>query len=621
MRHVNRSARVLAGTSLLVMGAAAQAQNNALQFDGSNDRVQVALPPVFNDLANQDFSVSLWLRPDGVSTARVFFAQESTTEFASILLGSGTTPYLYVSRASGLVGMTTGVPLPSGQWSHLTTTWTAATGTAHIFVNGIESALISGGSSSTGTSGVMTLGSRTDGAQPLNGALDGFRIWSTALDANQVRAEAASTCGAGAPLVASYEFDIGTPGGNNAGLISLPDTSGAGFNGTLMNFALIGATSNWIASPVTRTTPALVFDPPLPAVLMTGEDGSGYTGTVQLAAPPSGDVVVQIGSSNTAEGVATPASIPIAASDWNVPHAVSILGVDDGVIDGPVDYSVGITVQSTDACYGAITQTLDAVNADNDVTTVAPTGVIQAEGDAGTSNFVFDLTLAEAVSGGVSVTFETADGTALAGTDYIATSGSVTFTGNTGEVQHVSVPVIGNLLAQGDRTFSLHLTGTSNPQVTANPAQADGVIVDDDFDVGVTLDDGVNAVLPAQPLTYQLVVSNHSPTLDAGLVHVVFGTNPLLENVAWTCVPFAGAGCAPSGSGTLDESMQMPPGAVATYSITATVPAFDGRPLVATAQASLGAGLVDSQPNDNQASDIDTGPAGIFTNGFDPVVP
>jgi hypothetical protein len=89
------------GACLLVLGAAAQAQNNALQFDGSNDYVQVALPTIFTDLANQDFSVSLWLRPDGVNTARVFFAQENTTEFASILLGAGTTPYLYVSRASG----------------------------------------------------------------------------------------------------------------------------------------------------------------------------------------------------------------------------------------------------------------------------------------------------------------------------------------------------------------------------------------------------------------------------------------------------------------------------------------------------------------------------------------
>jgi hypothetical protein len=606
------------GACLLVLGAAAQAQNNALQFDGSNDYVQVALPTIFTDLANQDFSVSLWLRPDGVNTARVFFAQENTTEFASILLGAGTTPYLYVSRASGVIGVTTGVPLPSGQWSHLTTTWTAATGTAHIFVNGVESPVIAGGSSSTGTSGMMTIGSRTDGVQALGGALDGFRIWSTALNADQARAETSSTCGAGAPLVASYDFDVGIGGGNNAGLTTLPDTSSGGFDGTLLNFALIGGTSNWITSPVTRTTPALIFDPPLPAVLSTGEDGSGYTGTVQLAAPPSGDVVVQIGSSNTAEGVATPASIPIAASDWNVPHAVSILGVNDDVVDGPVDYSVAITVQSTDTCYAAIAQTLDAVNDDDDFTTVAPTGVIQAEGDAGTSNFVFDITLAEAVSGGVSVTFETVDGTALAGTDYTTTSGSVTFTGSAGEVQHVSVPVLGNLLAQGDRTFSLHLTGTSNPQVIANPAQADGVIVDDDFDVGVTLDDGVNAVQPAQALSYQLVVSNHSPTLDAGLVHVVFGTNPILENVAWTCVPFAGAGCAPSGSGVLDESMQMPPSAVATYTITATVPAFDGRPLVATAQASLDAGMVDSQPNDNQASDVDAGPAGIFADGFDP---
>jgi hypothetical protein len=192
---------------------------------------------------------------------------------------------------------------------------------------------------------------------------------------------------------------------------------------------------------VTRSAPALVFDPPLPASLSTSEDGSGgYVGTVKLAAPPSGDVAIHFASSDDGEGAATPASIDIPASQWNVPQAVSIHGVDDAVIDGPASYNIAISAQSTDACYAALAATLEGVNADDDTTTVALSGVVQAEGDAGTGSFVFDLTLSDAIAGGFTVAVETLDGSAHAGTDYVATSATVTFAGDAGEVQHVSVP-------------------------------------------------------------------------------------------------------------------------------------------------------------------------------------
>ena len=72
-----------------------------------------------------------------------------------------------------------------------------------------------------------------------------------------------------------------------------------------------------------------------------------------------------------------------------------------------------------------------------------------------------------------------------------------------------------------------------------------------------------------------------------------------------------------SGSGMLDESIVLPAGGSAAFAISAHAPVFDGVPLVASAQATLSGGIVDSQPGDNQAADVDAGPAGIFTDGFD----
>ena len=49
------------------------------------------------------------------------------------------------------------------------------------------------------------------------------------------------------------------------------------------------------------------------------------------------------------------------------------------------------------------------------------------EGDSGTSNFVFTVSLSTATEQTVSVNYSTANNTATAGSDYVATSGTLTF--------------------------------------------------------------------------------------------------------------------------------------------------------------------------------------------------
>jgi hypothetical protein len=57
MRGTIRLAPVVAATVLLFVNAA-RGEENALQFDGTDDRVQAGLPSLFTDLGNQSFSVS-----------------------------------------------------------------------------------------------------------------------------------------------------------------------------------------------------------------------------------------------------------------------------------------------------------------------------------------------------------------------------------------------------------------------------------------------------------------------------------------------------------------------------------------------------------------------------------
>src|SRR5579872_7488759 len=73
-----------------------------------------------------------------------------------------------------------------------------------------------------------------------------------------------------------------------------------------------------------------------------------------------------------------------------------------------------------------------------------------SEGDAGTSNMVFVVTRSGDTAPEIKVNFATIDGTARAGVDYKATSGTLDFLAGVTS-QTVDVPVIGNTLFQSNR--------------------------------------------------------------------------------------------------------------------------------------------------------------------------
>lgn len=79
-----------------------------------------------------------------------------------------------------------------------------------------------------------------------------------------------------------------------------------------------------------------------------------------------------------------------------------------------------------------------------------------AEGDFGTTNMPFVITRSGNTTADVLVSYNTVDGTALAGADYVATSGTLEFAPGV-TTQTVNVPVIGNTIRQFDRQFSLQL--------------------------------------------------------------------------------------------------------------------------------------------------------------------
>ncbi|MBB5881945.1 hypothetical protein GGR74_003167 [Xanthomonas arboricola] len=106
--------------------------------------------------------------------------------------------------------------------------------------------------------------------------------------------------------------------------------------------------------------------------------------------------------------------------------------------------------------------------------------VSQAEGNSGSRSLVFTLSLSQpAGAGGVSFTAATADGTAVAGSDYVALPASSVRIAAGERSASISVEVLGDTTPEPDETFALRISGLTG----ALPAtlNATGTVLNDDF--------------------------------------------------------------------------------------------------------------------------------------------
>src|SRR5207247_2203857 len=84
-----------------------------------------------------------------------------------------------------------------------------------------------------------------------------------------------------------------------------------------------------------------------------------------------------------------------------------------------------------------------------------------AEGDSGTTPFIFTVSLSAAGSQTVSANYTTLDNTAHAGSDYQATNGVVTF--SPGEIsKQITVLVNGDTQVEGNESFVVSLYNINN---------------------------------------------------------------------------------------------------------------------------------------------------------------
>lgn len=183
------------------------------------------------------------------------------------------------------------------------------------------------------------------------------------------------------------------------------------------------------------------------------------------------------------------------------------------------------------------------ISNDDATPTLAINDVSLNEGNAGTTNFVFTVTLTGAAgfAGNITVDYATADDTAMAGNDYTMTSGTLTFAGpiaSNSVTQTITVPVKGDTIIEPDKIFFVKLSNASNADIIR--AQGTGKIIDDDFNsqLRIGLSDPLVCTGEANTLSVQAEITN--PNNAAG--NLVFRAllPPQLTGIANTCVFTAG---------------------------------------------------------------------------------
>ncbi|MFN8531664.1 MAG: Calx-beta domain-containing protein, partial [Anaerolineae bacterium] len=127
----------------------------------------------------------------------------------------------------------------------------------------------------------------------------------------------------------------------------------------------------------------------------TTENGDTATFTIVLNVQPAADVTIGLSSSDTSEGMISPASLTFTNANWNVPQTVTITGVDDAGVDGNISYTIvtAPAVSADEAYNGLDTSDVTVTNLDNDVAgiTVDPTGGLTTTEAGGTATFTVVL--------------------------------------------------------------------------------------------------------------------------------------------------------------------------------------------------------------------------------------
>jgi hypothetical protein len=220
--------------------------------------------------------------------------------------------------------------------------------------------------------------------------------------------------------------------------------------------------------------------------IFTTEGGGSAQFSVVLDIQPKADVTISVSSSNPQEGTTDVSQLTFTADDWNIPHVVTVTGVDDAAADGTVNYTINLgTASSSDAGYNGIQPPSVTVgNQDDDSgITVAPTSGLFTTEAGGTTSFKVHLNIQPTAD----VIIPISSSNPNEGTADVS---SLTFTtDNWNQDQTVTVTGVDDFVVDGDKAYTIitDLAQSSDPVFNGYNAPNVSIVNKDNDVAGITV--------------------------------------------------------------------------------------------------------------------------------------
>jgi hypothetical protein len=219
----------------------------------------------------------------------------------------------------------------------------------------------------------------------------------------------------------------------------------------------------------------------------------------------TGDVTATAGSDYVAES----GTVTFTPGDQTETITIDVNG--DTFFEGNETLTVTLSNASVNANIADGTATGTILN-DDAISTINISDADVTEGNAGTTMLTFNVTLDTPSILPVTVNYTTSNGTATAGTDYVAASGTVTFV--PGDlVETINITVNGDTLFEANETMTVTLS-TPSANAAINDGTGTGTIINDD-NASVVLAAAmvINPPSPevGQQFTKTITVSNAGP--------------------------------------------------------------------------------------------------------------
>ena len=316
--------------------------------------------------------------------------------------------------------------------------------------------------------------------------------------------------------------------------------------------------------------------------------GSGnINGSVNL---PSGGSVTYTASctiSAAATGTLSNTATVTAPGGVTDPNPGNNSATDADTLGGSADLAITKTDGVTTATPGgSVTYTITASNA----------GPSNATGATVADTFPASLTCTWTCAGAGGGTCTASGSGNINGTVNLPSGGSVTYTASC----TISAAATGTLSNTATVTAP---AGVTDP-TPGNNSATDSDTLGGSADLGITKTDGVTTATAGGSVTYTITASNAGPSNATGAT--VADTFPASLTCAWTCIGAGGGTCTASGSGNINGTVNLPSGGSVTYTASCTISAAATGTLSNTATVTAPAGVTDSNPGNNSATDSDT---------------